>query len=663
MLNKKEYEKEKNYLEKVLKILNDLLKDKKAYLNIREEERQTIRNFLLENTSKHTDEEDGALNLNTDIQLLKQHELLVNKTQKELYKLSKSLTCPYFGKVVFKEQEEMNIYVGLNTIENNNEFYVFDWRSNIASLFYNFELGKAFYNTQDNIINGEIKLKRQFKIKEGKMISAFDSSLNISDEYLMDILSTTNSEKMQNIVSTIQKEQNQVIRNLQDKNLTVLGCAGSGKSSVAMHRVAYLLYKDHSITNDNIIIFSPNNIFTEYISEVLPQLGEENVLTSTFRDFSYKILNNYNVLEEYSSFLERIYNSNIDKNTIFYKQSYKIKEDLDLFYSKYIKELVFLKSIKKHKITITKEELNYLLKDKYKEHNIKNRIDFILTFISRKLNINLDKNYNKLKEFITKILNLSINELDIYNNFLRSKDLEPIKEESINYEDVTPLIYLKFKINGTNKYNDIKYVLIDEVQDYTRLQIEILKGMFNKASFTILGDTNQTINPFLINNNVKDLLKDSKYITLNKTYRCTKEITDFANKILNINNVNVVRNQNTFPVVKEKLTKNVKTKILDDIAFMKENNFTKIAIITKNKQESNYIYNLLKEEIDITLLEENEILNYTNIIVVPSYLSKGLEFDGVIIYTDKNNKFNEEEKNLYYVACTRAQHILKIYNQ
>ena len=188
-----------------------------------------------------------------------------------------------------KNENESNkkVYIGITYVEDeeNDEYLVNDWRAPISSLFYDYEVGKAEYKAPEGIIKGEIKNKRQFNIKDGKLVRVFDNNINIDDELLQEVLAQESNEKMKNIVNTIQAEQNQIIRNVEDKNLIVQGIAGSGKTSVALHRIAFLLYKIENLSSNNILIFSPNKVFTEYISNVLPELGENNTLQTTFSEF------------------------------------------------------------------------------------------------------------------------------------------------------------------------------------------------------------------------------------------------------------------------------------------------------------------------------------------------------------------------------------------
>lgn len=243
------------------------------------------------------------------------------------------------------------------------------------------------------------------------------------------------------------------------------------------------------------------------------------------------------------------------------------------------------------------------------------------------------------------------------------------KIKKLSYADLLPLMYINFELNGYPNAKTIKHVIIDEAQDYTLLQFDVLKKIFNSASFTILGDVNQTINPFYKYNNLNDINSifnnKGKYIELTKTYRSSQEIIEFSNNILGIDNACSVRHSNSIPVEFREVDKNEIRKILvENVHKMQEQNMKRIAIITKSNEEVINLYNELKKDLTkLKMINNSEDFKIGNLVILPSYISKGLEFDGVIIYTDKENEYQEKDKYLFYVVCTRAQHALSIYNQ
>ena len=592
-----------------------------------------------------------------------------------LQKLFKIQNKPYFGSIIFENETDglQNIYIGITHVEDNLKYYVHDWRSPICNLFYDYELGNAEYTAPAGIIKGTIKRKRQYTIEDAKLIHIFDNEINIDDELLQQVLATESSDKMKNIVNTIQKEQNSVIRNTKDKNIIVQGIAGSGKTSVALHRIAFLLYKIEYLTSNNILIFSPNKVFSKYISNVLPELGEENVCETSIHNFLITYLKEFKTVESFTNFIERYYrNEFIDYELTKYKQSDNIEIDLNNYINTLIENAKFTNDIINRDLAITKEELNHLLKIRYKHFPIFKRIEVIA---EKLCDWYYEGKYTKKKSLIktlSEILNIKKDYISIYNNFFNS-NFSKIKtatkqittKKLINYEDACLFVYIKSLLEGIDYNTDIQQVVIDEAQDYTKMQYKLLFSIFKKASFTILGDINQTINPYYKYdslNTIAKLLPNSRYIELLKTYRSSEEIINYTNKILNLNFISAIRRRNKKEVIERNNINTMKEILLKDIANLQKE-YKSTAIITKTIEETEYLYNLLKNDLNINKIS-NETEEYNRkLIIIPAYISKGLEFDSVIIYTNENNKFTKEEKYLFYVACTRCQHQLIVYNQ
>ena len=574
-------------------------------------------------------------------------DLINKKIDKiELYKRAASI--PYFGKINCNFDGDIeNVYIGITSIEKDNKFYVYDWRSPIASLFYNYELGPASYKIDTKEIKCNIDRKIQFKIKNGELIRCFDSSINIDDEYLQEMLSNTNDKKLTNIISTIQKEQNQIIRNVDDKNLLVQGTAGSGKTVVALHRIAYLLYRDAKLESKNILIISPNEIFSDYISDVLPELGEKNTKCFTLTSYLESYLNSYKV-EPYVKYIARIEEDSKDVS-----KKLNISKELKKYVKKYYETFNFSRKFTIGTITFHSKDINYMFNEKYKRLCIKDRFRRIADYVCDNLNVKNKEFYKKIYNYLIENSNVSLDIYEIYKEFLKSKKLSTflINNEEIKYEDVMNLLNISFFINGIKKDLSLKHVVIDEAQDYSINEIEIIKKMFPEASFTILGDDNQNINIF-DNSKIIDyaeLFKSYKYIELNKTYRSTEKIVEFSNKILGLNNVCAVRNTLGDDVEIFKLSISNLRKCI------KESTSKKIAIITDNMTKAKKLYKELNDS-NIQLIDYMTDTFDKNIFIIPSYLSKGLEFEHVIIY--KEDEYTN--KNLYYVSCTRAQQKLTI---
>ena len=582
---------------------------------------------------------------------------------------------PYFASIVFKDEEEntvYNIYMSLTYLKDNKgNNILYDWRSPICSLFYDYEIGPAKYSAPGGEIKGELKRKRQYKIENNILKGVFDNSLNIDDEFLQSVLAEESSDHMKNVVNTIQKEQNQVIRNLDDNNLIVNGIAGSGKTTVALHRIAFLLYRLKNITSNNILIFSPNNIFTDYIEDVLPSLGEKNTKQTTFDDYLSYQLDEFNEIESYTDFISRYYKreeTNIE--LVRYKQSDTIINDLNKFLDNYVSNAKFEKSITegiKNKVSV--EDLNNYLNNRYDKFPLFNRIDSI----SEKLSETFYKGSHKKKDTFKKLLTKSSNFVkpisEIFtmfftSNYSKINTTEILNKDKISYDNALIYSYIKGYLEGFPYENNIYQVVIDEAQDYNYLQYIIISKIFKKADFTILGDLNQNINPYYKYNDlnkISNLLSGTtKYIELNKTYRSSKEIVEYTNKILNLEHVSAIRKDTNKPVVVKKEL-DLKTSLTKDL-YNLTNEYNKVAIITKDEKEALKLYNLLENTIDISLVELDTKKYNKNLIIIPAYLAKGLEFDAVIVYNDRENTYHKNERNLLYVACTRAQHELYIYN-
>lgn len=674
-ISEDEYLKENKILRKVNKLLGNTLEELGKDVVQGEDSLKEFKKMMWENANDFDDAESAQVMYATALEADKAYQ-----KQKYYNRLRGIKDKPYFASIVFKDDsgEIYNIYMSLTYLKDedtNNILY--DWRSPICSLFYDYETGPCSYKAPGGIYSGVLKRKRQYKIEEGKLKGVFDNSLNIDDEVLQEVLATESSDKMKNVVNTIQQEQNRVIRNIEDNNLIVQGIAGSGKTTVALHRIAFLLYRLKDLNSNNILIFSPNNIFTEYISDVLPSLGEDNTLQTTFADYLATFISEYEEVEDFSDFVSRYYSyQETNPDLVEYKQSDKIIDDIDAFIENYIDNCHFTNNIKEgEKNIIPKDELNEMLHDRYEKLPLFER----LSEMAEKLSSNFYKGSNKKVKTFLKLFeensNIKKDYKKIFKEFFTSefarykmteKELNKmLNSNRINYEDALIFAYLKGTLEGFIYEGRIKQVVIDEAQDYNRLQYIIINNIFKKADFTILGDINQNINPYYHYKSLEDLKilfrGDTQYIELLKTYRSSPEIIEYTNKILNLKHVNAIRRENNKPVIVRKGVENLKERLLEDINIL-QSEYKSTAIITKDDREAESLYNLIKDDINISLVDANSKRFKKNLIIIPAYVSKGLEFDSVIIYNDRNNTYKKNERNLLYVACTRCQHELYIYN-
>jgi len=382
--------KENTYLETVKKVANDFIDDIDVKVEKEKQDIFEIKKYIWDECKAMSELEYGNLLNDTDAKVKRTNDQIM-----KAFKYKKIIDNAYFGRVDFKTDEELiNVYIGLHGLHSDSKNYIFDWRAPISSLFYDYTVGNAEYEAPLGKIKGNIELRRQYKIESGNIKRIIESDINIDDEILQEVLSSNSSDKMKNIVTTIQREQNAVIRNTKDKYLIVQGVAGSGKTSVALHRIAYLLYKEDNLNYNNVLIFSPNNVFSEYISDVLPELGEENVLNTTFNDLVKSYIKKQKNIETFSEFLERKYESinNNDNDDYIYT-----KNELDEFIKQFLS-----KSILKYGITINglyfnQFELNELLTNKYKKLPFLDRVDSIAEYICNSVNMSIKKNKIKIK--------------------------------------------------------------------------------------------------------------------------------------------------------------------------------------------------------------------------------------------------------------------------
>ncbi|MGH4137642.1 HelD family protein [Clostridium sp.] len=675
------------------------------------EKRKEITKYILDYRKKviedYRDDEDMVIEyFDHEIYVKEEAFRTIDRRLKELTQLKSS---PYFGRIDFSE-EDLGInkmYIGRFgvTPDNTYEPLIVDWRAPIASLFYTGTLGEAFYEAPKENIQVNILAKRQYIIKKEKLMGMFDSALDIKDEILQMVLSSNASEKLKDIIMTIQKEQDDLIRQPRTKTIVVDGVAGSGKTTIALHRVAYLLYNYRKILQDKVLILGPNNVFMEYISTVLPSLGESGVKQTTFRDFAFDFLEMDEVMS-LKEYMEKVLSGEQEftediryKNSLQYKDFldkavekldadyFKIedlmfmnglilsKEDIiEMFYNYYKTMPLFRRSKKIKRIIYSKirdardEKVRFIQKEYEKtvaalseeEKSFKvNDLEF-----NRKLNIReVIKEVIKVKRNLTWLENGNC--VDLYNKINGYKTLTE--------NDLGGILYFKIKLEGIKMSEEIKHVVIDEAQDYNLLQFLVIKELTRCSSFTIVGDSNQRIIPYegiLPMHDLKNILPQCNVqeFKLNTSYRSTVEIMQYANKYLSTEPiVPIVRNGET---VTEQLIDNLdqlKSYMVQKIADFKIKNYENIAIICKDINETEKIYKLINDIANVKILNKETAVYHSGVVVIPSYFAKGLEFDAVImvldqpnIATDSKQTHYKQEDKLRYVMATRALHELHV---
>ena len=593
--------------------------------------------------------------------------------EKEISKLRNQNNSPYFARIDFQTSSALQkVYIGLGSIIYNKKVYAVDWRSPIASLYYEYELGDAQYHINDKVIKGALMLKRQYKIENQQLLSYFDTNLTINDEILQEILSKHASDKMRQIVSTIQKEQNAIIRTEKTENILVQGVAGSGKTSIALHKAAYLLYKHRrSLKSSDILVLSPNNIFSSYISEVLPQLGEDNLVETTFAQLVRTELKR--PIEPREDMLDEIA-TKADQDTlneISYKSSYEFLDSLlrflkgpltDIFSPKTLRYVIKEKDEGNEEIVFTEEETRNLFFKTFKGYDFYERINkiawqYAMVFTEK-------RHYNKmqhrgLKDRFKQILYsfMPISDVEqIFQIFMAREKLSAKKTNTIKYMDKGTYLAIKHYLYGLDHDFSAKYLIIDEMQDFTPVDIYMFKKIWS-CPYMIVGDVNQCIEKTLSKEYLQltaDFLGCNVY-NLNKTYRSTQEIASFANNMIGIKNVEYVNRRGQSPKVIQ--TEN-QGQTIAKIITEECSDFDHIAIICKCNKEAKEICKQLNGKIDYVLMKEPE--DYKNkVLVTTCATAKGIEFDAVIVpNADEENYKNNLDKNILYISSTRALHKL-----
>lgn len=616
------------------------------------------------------------------------------------------IQSPYFARIDFKFEDEDQfepIYIGRSSLkeEKSREMYIYDWRSPIASVFYRFVTGPAFYDAPGGRITGEVDLKRQYEIKKGVLEYFFDADVQITDEFLRKLLSQNTSPKMKTIVETIQREQDMVIRDMENDLMMVQGVAGSGKTSIALHRAAYLMYQGLSnrLAAHNIIIISPNPLFEQYISNVLPELGESNVVSVVFEEMVSAILQREHI-QSRNQFLENLITSkkyrSVIKNSMEFKMSPSFKEILDRFIRDLPHRWIAFDDIcSEGECIVTKE----MLRDRTLVRaevplgtKLRQLEDFVVESIreSKKIRMSREEEViiiNEMRRFT------ELNLLNLYRALFNDREYfyhlaegiernasmdriikytrENLNSNLLYYDDAAVLTYLRLKIYGTGKYKNIKQVVIDEAQDYYPLQYEIFSLLFSNAKFTVLGDMNQTLEKqedISLYEQIAKILnkKKSSLITMDKSFRCTNEILNYSLKFIDqrpeIKSFNRKGEEPQLFTAKDQ--EELVGKILAEVNVCQEMGYQSVGLICKSERNAARLFDQLKDKIELQLIESESMSDLNGVFIIPVYMSKGLEFDAVLICDcDSENYHSEDDKKLLYIACTRALHRLNLFTK
>lgn len=690
---------EKEKLKETINIINQEINN---YIQKRHEISEYILGYRKEVLEEYKDDEDKIIEYFDHERFVAEEQFkVIDRRLKELVILK---TSPYFGKVNFIEEGiglEESMYIGRFGVIPKDEFepIVVDWRAPISALFYAGKIGEVYYTSPDGEVKTEVLSKRQFIIKRAQLLGMFDSEIDVKDDILQMVLSKNAESKLKDIVMTIQAEQDNLIRQPKDKTIVVDGVAGSGKTTIALHRVAYLLYNYRKTLQDKVLILGPNKVFMEYISTVLPSLGEVGVRQTTFRDLAME-LSEIDSIMSFKDYMENVLSGNKEFiNEMIYKNSDEYIGKLNLLIDDLENNYFQLRDISIYnKIIMTKEELKDLFQNHFKAMPMFKRSKRTKRIIYTRINElrndtvkAIEKKYKeKMDSLSEESLNLEASELEFKKRLeIREAVEESIKakqdlrwingeevisiymrfneEKTLTYDDLAAVLYLKIKLEGFTAPEEIKHVVIDEAQDYSKLQFMVINELTKCQSLTIVGDSNQRLLPikgevpmcsiekYLLNKNVE-------HFKLDKSYRSTKEIMEFANKYIhNDKIVPLVRSGEKVEVTQFKEYEELKEKLLVNISKLKEKGYESIAIICRDLEETNKIGDLLKDKIYIKVIDNEEIVYTSGEVIIPSYFAKGLEFDSVIVID--TNKGMESKDKMLYVMSTRALHELCIYEK
>lgn len=705
------YIEEVNYLEEIIDLLKYKLDTETEKLIEQKTDLIAARKEMWENTTHSSSDFDKLSDLNQYLSALNSQTFNYTELERRIAKYEKMIDSPYFSRIDFTEDgydDTEKIYIGLFNLmdEDTHEIKVYDWRAPISSIYYRSELGPVEYKAPSGIIKGTVSLKRQYKIINGKLEYFFDSNVNIVDEMLMEALSKNMTSKMKTIVETIQKQQDLIIRDLDNDLLVVQGVAGSGKSSVALHRIAFLLYQglNLQLSSNNIIVISPNTLFSKYISNVLPELGENNISEYTFENIFVKLFDNKLSVKTKSENFENIIcaETEVKRNLLRSYDEFKgstvfmkiIERFIKYFERKLIPfedvyfdgEIIETRQLLKAFLLSGKLDMPTAKKLKIIESRIMDRVHDKKNIRRSKIEeaVNKSKEHEfevkaftrvlaarETSSFLNKIHKFTeFNSYDLYKKMFSDKRLfkklaqglslpdnideiidctnQSIADPcNIPYADGIAMMYLKVKAEGTDSLSRIKQVIVDEAQDYYPMHYYLLKNLFKEARFTIVGDVNQAVERKSDISFYDEIIsifnfEKSNKIFLNKSYRSSYEISKFSERFLEegINTEYFKRTEEAPEVVYKKDSESLENEMIKNIDSYKYQGYNSIAVICKNRKEAVNLYFRIKGKINVKLVDYLSEQNLNGIIIVPVYLAKGLEFDAVMVYGVDNKNYN-----------------------
>ena len=674
----------REYLQYVLKCLNDRLAQADAAILEGEKEIEDMHEYYWENYTEM--DQYGYEDYDNQQALFRQ--MNANEEQFRLRKRFKKMQdSPFFGRVDFRydgDEEAETFYIGIGNLSESAGSLplVYDWRAPVSGLFYDYDKGPASYEAPSGIFEGEVTSKWQYKIRKGKMLYEFESDVKIDDEILGAELGSNGEVQLKNIVRTIQKEQNEIIRNTKDKIMVIQGAAGSGKTSVALHRIAYLLYHDReNLKSSNVLILSPNGVFADYISHILPELGEENIREMSFDLFAYRELKEIvgDCEDRYDQIERTVLNPKIQE--IFReKQSPEFVSKLDGFVLRLEDELMNFRDVEYRGCTLSEKEIIDLFYFKFLDVPLLSRMHSVAEYFIDQVETLRDRDLSdEEREEVMECFRSMYETRDcyvLYSRFLEKEGYRPlphcqIEKRRLRYEDVYPVLYLKYTLYQCRNHHGIKHVVVDEMQDYSWIQYLLIHKMF-PCRMTILGDKAQTME-----DETQDVLKflpkifgkDIRKIVMNRSYRNTMEVAQYANHLTGIEDMELFErhgepvDERTFSSTEEAL-ETVLEKWLN-----RREEFETEALIFLTEREAEHAFLYIEKRLKEIAPEAENQLCYMNrdsqsfkkgLTVTTFYLAKGLEFDQVfgIFEEDRESGLQCQAK---YITATRALHELHMY--
>lgn len=587
-------------------------------------------------------------------------------------RLLKLKESPYFARIDFREQSEgepVSYYVGRFGFHYDNEPVIFDWRAPVSGMFYDCEVGPAGFQSPAGPVDGELTRKRQFKIQNGEMEYALETSANVQDDVLQRELSHTSDDKMKSIISTIQREQNQIIRSESGRTMIIQGAAGSGKTSVALHRIAYLLYRFKNRLNArNVTILSPNKVFGDYISTVIPELGEEPVFELSLKELALIQLEGAVEFEPAIDPLEAAEEGRAER--VRFKSAVEFVSMMNR-YLEQLPELVF-----------EPEEYSYggFTADRewirrrflaYGNYPVRKRLLMVAEDIHDRFDTDniMEQELPKTRTILKSLNSMAVmkNTLAAYKDFYHRMGIPKMLympgKKTLEWEDVYPFLYLHSAMEGVKESGITKHLVIDEMQDYTPIQYAVLNRMF-PCQKTILGDFGQSINP-CCRHTLQDLLSiypEAEFIELNKSYRSTYEIISFAKRIQDQVSLEPVERHGSQPVLipcrdeAEEIRR-----IGQAVDEFRRGKSVSLGIILKTNAAAKELYDKISEKCEVHLITPDSSRFQNGVSVTSIQMSKGLEFDEVLIPRADDRTYQAGyDRSLLYIACTRAMHRLTL---